>query len=53
MSIYIITAIPFFIVSLVLLVLAAKRRNGVFLSLGLSFMLTAVVNGLVGLSIGG
>lgn len=50
MPTHIITAIPFFIISLVMLILAIRRKKRVYLTLGLSFMLTAVINCLVGLN---
>ncbi|WP_158612415.1 hypothetical protein [Erwinia psidii] len=53
MSIYIITATPFLILALVMLALAVKRKKRVYLTLGLSFLLTAVINCLVSLAVRG
>ncbi|WP_158783796.1 hypothetical protein [Pantoea sp. BAV 3049] len=51
MSTNYIIAIPFFVLAVVFLFLGIRQRNQVFLPLGLGFMLTAVINGVVGYSI--
>ncbi|UIA82273.1 hypothetical protein LU631_09780 [Erwinia tracheiphila] len=52
MSIYMITAIPLLLVSLTMLVMAAKRKQRIYFNLGLSLMLASVINFLVGLYTG-
>ncbi|MGE9553717.1 hypothetical protein ACQPT2_21570 [Erwinia amylovora] len=51
MSTNYIIAIPFFILAVVFLFLGGRQHNQIYLPLGLGFMLTAVVNGVVGYSI--
>ncbi len=49
MSTFSIIAIPFFVIAIVMLVLAATQKKSVYLILGSVFMASSVVNAVIGL----
>lgn len=51
MNTFSIIAIPFFAVAIVMLVLAATRRERAFLIVGGVFMASSVINAVIGLSV--
>ncbi|CAI9404330.1 Uncharacterised protein [Lelliottia amnigena] len=51
MNTFSIIAIPFFVVAIVMLALAATRKERVFLITGGVFMISSVVNAVIGLSL--
>ena len=51
MNTFSIIAIPFFAVAIVMLVLAATRKERAFLIVGGVFMASSVVNAVIGLSV--